>query len=103
MRRHIFFLTEEHGHRLVHPPTKECDQRHPKKQELDAHVDRAGFCEEVWGLRRCEKLSQAGTNEEHDGHGAVGGEGHDGEENNAEPPVIRGKEIEDEHACKNMR
>lgn len=93
--RQQFVFTEEHGHGLVQPPTKERDQWHPKKQELNAHVDRAGLCEEVWLLRRCEELSQTRTDEEHDGDGAVGGEGHDGEENNAEPPVIRGKEMRD--------
>ena len=85
------FLTEEHGHGLVQPPTKERDQRHPEKQELDAHVNRASLREKVWLLRRCEELSQTGTDEEHDGDGAVGGEGHNGEENNTEPPVIRCK------------
>jgi hypothetical protein len=85
-----FCFTEEHGHGLVYPPTKEGDQRHPEKQELDAQVDRPRLGEEVWVLRGFEEMSQAGTDEEHDGDDAIGGEGHDGEKNDAEPPMIRG-------------
>ena len=91
MRRQFLF-TEKHGHGLVQPPAKEGDQWHPEKQELDAHVDRECLCEQVWGLRRLEVLSQAGTNEEHDGDDAIGRERRDGEENNAEPPTI-GREM----------
>lgn len=55
-----------------------------KKQNLDAQVDRARFSEVIrrpWGL---EELLQEETEEEHDGDGAVGGEGHDWEEDVAE-------------------
>lgn len=45
-------------------------------------------------------MSQAGTDEEHDGDGSIGGEGHEGEKNDAEPPMIRG--VEHGHACKDM-
>ncbi len=83
-----FSLTEEHGHGLIQPPAKEGDERHPKKQELDAQVDRARLGKEVWRLRRFEEVSQAGTDEEHDGDGAVGREGYDWEEDYAKPPML---------------
>jgi hypothetical protein len=92
------FITEEQGHGLVHPPAKEGDQRHPKKQKLDAQVDRARLSEEIRRLWRREEASHEGTEEEHDGDGAIGGEGHDWEEDDAEPPMIGS-----EHACKYMR
>jgi hypothetical protein len=88
MRRR-FFITEEHGHGLVQPPAKESDQRHPKKQKLDAQVDRARLSEDIWRLWRREEASQGGTDEEHSGDGAVGREGHEWEEDDAEPPMIR--------------
>ena len=87
--RQQFLHTEEQGHGLAQPPTKEGDQRQPEKQELDAHVDRERLGKEVRGLlRRIEEVSHVGTNEEHDGNDAIGGEGREGEENNAEPPTI---------------
>lgn len=88
MRRQ-FLLTEEHGHGLVQPPTKEGDQRHPEKQELDAHVNRERLSEEAWALlRRFVEVSHVSTKEEHDGDDAIGREGREWEENNTEPPTI---------------
>lgn len=91
LKRGDVFITEEHGHGLVQPPAKEGDQWHPKKQKLDAQVDRARLSEKIWRLwhRHREEASQEGTEEEHDGNGAVGGEGHDWEEDDAEPPIMR--------------
>jgi hypothetical protein len=88
MRQHFFF-TEEHGHGLVQPPAKEGDQRHPKKQKLDAQVDRARLSEKIWRLWRRDEASQEGTKKVHDGDSAVGGEGHEWEEDDAKPPMIR--------------
>ena len=45
-------------------------------------------------------MLQAGTDEEHDGDGSIGGEGREGEKNDAEPPMIRG--VEHGHACQDI-
>jgi len=55
---------------------------------LDAQVDRARLSEKIWRLWRRDEASQEGTEEEHDGDGAVGGEGYDWEEDDAKPSMI---------------
>ena len=78
-------FTEEQGHRLVQPPAKQRDKWHPEQQELDAQVDRARFSEDVRIRRVAQEVAQAGTDEEPDGEDRIGGEGHDGKEDDAEP------------------
>ena len=43
--------TEEHRHGFVSPPAEERNERRPKEQELDAHVDRAGLSTALRRLR----------------------------------------------------
>ena len=78
-------FTEEQGHRLVQPPAKQRDKRHPEQQELDAQVDRTRFSEDVRIRRLAQDVAQAGADEETDGEDCIGREGHDGKENDAEP------------------
>ena len=88
-RTRLSIITEKQGHRLVQPPLEECNQRHTKEQKLDAQVDRARLREKIRRLWHRDRAAQEGTEEERDGDGGVGGEGHDWEEDDAERPMIR--------------
>ena len=55
---------------------------------MNAQVNCSCSGQEVWRLQCHEELSQARIDKEHNGNGAVDGEGHEQEQDDAEPSMI---------------
>ena len=81
-------------HRLVDPPPEQHEEWHPEQCELDAEVDRARFGELLWEHRLlAPEVVDDALREEDERDAAVGGEGDDGQEDQAKPPIARGMSV----------
>lgn len=72
---------------MVRPPAEKDEEREPEQHELDAQVDRAPLGELGGRRRRPEEEAQRVPAEEERRDRAVGREGDEREEDDAEPPV----------------
>jgi hypothetical protein len=59
-----------------------------ESQGMQSMGDEGHHSEDIWRLWHHEEALQGGTDEEHTGDGAIGREGHEWEEDDAEPPMI---------------